>query len=382
MDTICLSRPHEFERQWMTGRYRTVKADCAIVVIETDSGEVGIGEACAYGWPLETRRWVEHYSMTMVGGDPVDPALTPHPNGRDWKHDCAVAGIDCALWDLRGKAAGKPVSRLIRDDAPEDVRLYASGGCRYDWRIDPGVLVEEATEYAQAGLTAMKMRIGTEWSWDGVTVERFTGLLRDVAKAVDGRMDLMVDGNQRLTIEQALTVGRTLDELGFLWFEEPIPQADIDGYVALNEALNLPVTGGEQYTTREQFLPYLERGGYQIVQPDAGICGLTACFEIGHLAAQFGVDICPHSWHNGLMAMANGHLVSALENTRVLELCMHQGPLQWEILADRPEISSGRLALPQHPGLGVELADDRAALEKRFPYIEGNYALVADRTRR
>ena len=85
--------------------------------------------------------------------------------------------------------------------------------------------------------------------------------------------------------------------------------------------------------------------------------------------------MCPHNWHNGLMTMANAHLVAALPDPKVLELCMIQGPLQWDILSDPPVIEDGHLVLPGTPGLGVTLSDD---LEERFPYIEGHYAVPLD----
>ena len=94
------------------------------------------------------------------------------------------------------------------------------------------------------------------------------------------------------------------------------------------------------------------------------------------MADRYGVDVCPHSWHNGLMAMAHAHYVAALSNPRVLELCMIQGPLQWGILAEPPAIEEGWLVLPDRPGLGVELAED---LEERYPYIEGAYAIQVQR---
>ena len=134
LETICLSRLHEPERQWLTSRYRTVKADCAIVVIHTDGGLAGIGEASAYGWPLMIREWVEWMAPELVGKDPQDPGIVPHPNGLSRAHDAAVAGIDCALWDLKGQLAGKRVSELLADRPLERVRLYCSSGCRYDWR--------------------------------------------------------------------------------------------------------------------------------------------------------------------------------------------------------------------------------------------------------
>ena len=94
--------------------------------------------------------------------------------------------------------------------------------------------------------------------------------------------------------------------------------------------------------------------------------------RIAEMAQRYGIDVCPHSWHNGLMAVAHGQYVAALANPRVVELCMIQGPLQWEILSKPSAIRDGFLKLPKRPGLGVSLASDIA---ERFPYVEGSYAL-------
>lgn len=376
IETLCLSRMHEPERQWVTAQYRTVKADCAIVVIHTDEGLTGIGEAAAYGWPSKLAQWVDWLAPELIGQDPRHLPWTPHPNGRDRAHDTAAAGLDCALWDLKGQLAGQPVATLLKTDALSEVRLYASSGCRYDWRDRPEQLIEETLGYLAAGYTAVKMRLGTHWAWDNVTPDRFIGLMTDLAGEIDGRMELMVDGNQRLTESEALEIARALDRLGFTWFEEPIPQNDVDGYARLNAAVDMPITGGEQFTTLEQFRFHLEKRAYDIVQPDAGLTGISECFKIAEVADRYGVDFCPHSWHNGLMAMANGHLVAALPRPRVLELCMIQGPLQWEILAEPPVIRDGYLVLPDKPGLGVSLATN---LTERFPHIEGHYAVQVQR---
>ena len=173
-----------------------------------------------------------------------------------------------------------------------------------------------------------------------------------------------------------MSIARELDRLGFAWFEEPIPGNQIDGYARLCAAVDVPITGGESLTTLEQFRPYFEKKAYGRVQQDVGICSITEAMRIAETAHRYGVDICPHSWHNGLMAMANGHLVAALPNPHVLEVCMIQGPLQWGILAEKPIIEDGWLVLPDKPGLGVDLAED---LEERFPYIEGHYAIQMSR---
>lgn len=374
--TLCLSRMHEPERQWITAQYRTVKADCAVVVIETDEGLTGIGEASAYGVPRKIKQWVDWLKPLLIGRDPADLSIVPSPNGRSRPYDCAVAGIDCALWDLRGQIAGKSIAGLMRDTALDKVRFYASSGCRYDWDVRPEQLIDEVKGYVAEGITACKVRIGTNWAWSGVTVDRFLGLMRDLVSEVTGQIELMLDGNQRLTEDEALVIARELDLLGFVWFEEPIPQDDVDGYVRLNAAVDMPVTGGEQFTTLEQFRPYLEKHAYGIVQPDAGLAGITETMRIAEMAYGYGVDFCPHSWHNGLMGMANAHCVVASPNPRVLEICMIQGPLQWGILADKPVIEQGYLHLPERAGMGVTLADD---VENTFPYIEGHYAVTVDR---
>jgi len=383
LHTLCLSRMHEPERQWFTSTFRAVKADCAIVVVETDEGVTGIAEACAYGGPVQIRRWVSHYAPLLIGRDPLDPSTPPSPHFRSRSHDCAVAGIDCALWDIRGKATGRTVSQLLveggaspRTEPPiNPVPLYASSGCRYDWGDDPRQLIEEALGYIAQGYGAMKIRLGTDWSWHGVTVDRFLGLMRELVQTVRATgmpFSLALDGNQRLTEAQALPVACELERLGFAWFEEPIPQADVDGYARLAAAVEMPITGGEQFTTVEQFMPYFEQRAFDIVQPDMGWCGLTEGMRIVRMAEHYGVRVVPHNWHNGLMTMANAHFVAALPQPMLCELCMIQGPLQWAILKDCPRIESGKLYLPDAPGLGVELADD---LEATFPYITGDWAL-------
>lgn len=371
--TLCLSRPHEPERQWATAGVRVPKADCAVTVIDTDEGLVGIGEPSAYGTPPAIRHRIDQLKAALIGRDPAEAAIDmPGPGARG--DAIPAAGIDCALWDLKGKIAGRRVCELLA--APghtplERIRLYASAGVDYDWEHGPDSVVDEAVKLADRGFTAFKMRIGTEWAWAGVMPERLVRLLRQVTDAAGERMDLMLDGNSRLDEEQALYVGQALDEMGWYWFEEPIPGADVDGYARLNKALDIPVTGGESLHHLEQIRPYLDRKAYAIVQVDAGVCGVTEGRRIGLAAHEHGVPHCPHNWHNGLMTMANASLVAAHPAPRVLELNMVQGPLQWEILTEPPRLEDGHLVLPAKPGYGVELAED---LETRFPYIEGSWA--------
>lgn len=357
---------------WFTSNFRTVKADAAIVVVETDEGLVGIGEASPYGQLGPIASWIRRLRPQLVGRDPGEGALAPSPHGRDRAYDCAVAGLDCALWDLRGKLAGKPVAALLNPEGPDQVRIYASGGCDYDWRGRPESLIDEVLGYQRRGLTACKIRIGTRWDWDGVTPDRFLKLVRALRDAAGPDMELMVDGNCRLTLEEALAVGHGLDELGITWFEEPIDRSDLAGYLTLQRELEVPLSAGEAFATLEQFQPFIDARAYDIVQPDVALTGITEGLRIAAAAEREGLDTIPHSWHNGLMAMENGHYVAGLPRPRILELCMIQGPLQWGLLADPPVISGDRLHLPAGPGFGVSIREGAA---EEFPHVEGNYAI-------
>ena len=380
IETICLSRIHEIENQWKTFNVKTLKADVAIVVISTDSDLVGIGEACAYGNPSFIKIWIDKFAPEIIGKDPREIEFLPHPVGFTHEHfnyknnsflrghDSAVGGLDCAIWDLKAKINKTSVSKLISPKSKDSMKVYASSGVRYDWREDPNQLIEETKSYIDLGFSATKVRIGTKWTWDNVTTDKFIGLMKDLSSEVGKKMNLMVDGNCNLNIEQACKIAKELEKLGFLWFEEPINKDDIEGYIKLNASVEMPISGGEQLTTLAQFVPYIDKKAYDIIQPDVGEAGITECLRISKYAENNGVKVIPHSWHNGLMVVASAHFASSLLNPQFVEMCMVQGPLQWDILKEYP-IKSGSISI-EGPGLGVNLADN---LTEKFPYIEGNY---------
>jgi L-alanine-DL-glutamate epimerase-like enolase superfamily enzyme len=378
INALSLSRMHSLDEQWKCADFNCVKADSSIVQVVTDEGIVGIAEPSPYGIPSVIADNVAKLKPELIGRDPLEAlSIGLHPNGHSLSYDCAIAGIEAALWDIKGKIEGKRVADLLRPQgALESVRLYASGGCNYDWRNHPETLVAEVADYEKQGFTASKIRVGTKWSWDGVTPKRLLELLAEVRHAVGDGFELMLDGNCRLSEDEALEVGRGLDELHFTWFEEPIDRENMQGYVRLNDALDLPVTGGESFTTLEQFYPYIVSGAYAIAQLDVGISGITESWRIVEAADRHGIEVCPHNWHNGLLTMVQANLVAALPHPHVLELCRHQGPLQWDILADPPKIIDGHLQLSGGPGFGVTLGED---LTERFPYVEGNWRLVFTR---
>lgn len=265
--TLSLSRAHEPERQWYSATFHVSKADCSICIIETDEGLQGIAESCCGGPPAIAAR-IKEVKPSFIGCDPRAEDLMPHDEaGR--ANDIANAGLNCALWDLRGKIAGKPTADLLCGSGQKPLRrlrLYASSGVRYDWDDHPESVVEEAVGYAEEGFTAYKMRLGTHWAWSGVTVDRFLKIAHQVHEAVGERMDLALDCNCRLSLEEALPIAEALDEMGWAWFEEPVERVPAD-YARLNEAVSIPITGGESFTTWAQFEPFMEVGALASSSP-------------------------------------------------------------------------------------------------------------------
>ena len=365
------------------------------MIIDTDSGIVGISEPSTYGVPHKIRQEIQRRKPALIGKDIEEPSIVPANTG-DHNTDIVNAGIDLALWDIRAKAAGKRVAELLTEgwlpgpqsagvvpiisgnfprEPLEQIRLYASAGVQYDWDNNPLSVIDEAIGLAEEGYTAYKMRLGTHWGWSGVTVDHFLELVYKMTEAVGERMELMLEGNCRLTEEEAFRIGRVLDELGWTWFEEPISKENISGYARLSSALKIPITGGESNSTLAQFEPFFQQKAYSIVQPDVGVCSLTEGIRIVRRAYEEGIKVCPQNWHNGLLTMANAHLVAALPEPLMLEIFTGQGPLQWEILQEKPVIREGYMELPKTSGWGVFLAED---LEERFPYIEGPWGVKVE----
>ena len=163
---LSLSRRHEPEREWASATFHVSKADCSIVIVDTDEGICGIGEASAYGVPPVIKEKIAAIKPRFVGKDPAAALQEVAASAPGGTRDEAIplAGIDCALWDLKGKVAGKKVYDLLSDGRqPLDrVRLYASAGVSYDWDNHPESVVDEAVRLADEGFTALKMRVGTE----------------------------------------------------------------------------------------------------------------------------------------------------------------------------------------------------------------------------
>lgn len=366
------------EKRWITADIECWKTDSILIEVYTDQGIIGIGESSQYGGPEVVKKFIEqNIKPVLVAKNPFDVEhLTAVWGDSSFGEQVAWAGVDAALWDIIGKTKRLPVYKLLATDAKPDphIRIYASGGVEYAWYKRPEDLIDEALRYKEEGYTAFKFRIGTEWKKSGMTIKKYIPYLVKMREAVGPNFGLIQEVNMRWTLEQALEICPVLEELKFLWLEEPIPRTAekaLEGYARINQALpTVMVSGGETMVTRFEFKPWIDKDAYDIVQPDVNTTGLTEAWHIARMAHLKKKYCCPHNWHGGLTTMGNAHLVAAIPNRLVLELNQTFNPLKEEIFKEPLVVKKGYMDLPEKPGFGVEVVENVA---QKFPYIPGPY---------
>ncbi len=251
----------------------------------------------------------------------------------------AISAIDCALWDIKGKEAGKPIYRLLgahRSALP----VYASGGLWVSMSIDE--LVAEAESFRTAGFRAMKMRLGSP-SPD-TDIER----VRAVRAALGPDIALMADANQGLTVDRAIRLGRRLEEFNLAWFEEPVPCYDHEGEARIAAALDMPLASGETVYGRYEFRRMLELRSADILMPDLErVGGVSEFVKVAHMAQAYDVPVSSH-----LFSEMSLQILGALSNALYLEHMPWFAPLYNEAI----EITDGMALVPERPGWGFTFA--------------------------
>ena len=330
----------------------------SLVLVRTDEDLVGTGSV--YSHPDLVRTIVEgHLGPALVGRDPSDIEAiwnlcygTSRWYGRKGAALSALGGIDIALWDLKGQAAGKPVCDLIGPSRTQ-VPAYASGLL---WKDDPAELGDEADGHLAAGFRAMKMRLGRNGDYDRAA-------LRAVRAVADPDVRLMVDGNARYSLDEARQMVPALVEAGAFWLEEPFAPENPQAFRDLRPDLGaIPLAAGENEFGLQGFRELMDHGVVQIVQPDCCRCGgLTEALRICAHARRRGLRIAPHTWSDAVALAANMHLVAATPGALTVEVDRTGNPFIDDLLVDGPKVRDGLLPVPKGPGLGIELDPDVVA---------------------
>lgn len=341
-----------------------------LVEIVSDEGLTGFGEA--YGPPGPSRTIVEElYAPHLRGRDPLAHAVlweelynAFRDYGRKGWPVAALSAVDIALWDLRGRALGQPVARLLGGPFRTTLRAYATGLYRSPGEDRVGALVREAEGYAAEGFRAMKLKVG-------FGVEEDERNIRAVRRAIGPDRLLAMDANHAYDASQAIRLARRVAECDLAWFEEPVVPEDLDGYCQVKAAAPMPVAGGEAEYTRWGFRDLCTRRAVDIVQPDLSAAGgFTEVWRIAALASAHGLTVFPHVWGSAVALFASLHLAAALPPNPpafvggevLFELDRTPNPLRDHLALNPPRRAGDLLELPEGPGLGLEI--DRAALTR------------------
>jgi L-alanine-DL-glutamate epimerase-like enolase superfamily enzyme len=337
-----------------------------LLIVRTDAGLIGYGSCYTSGtlvagaigllWPL------------LRGESAVEPERVSEKlrqssfwQGRGGAVEHAISGIDIALWDIMGKACAQPVSRLLGGNYREAIKPY--GSILFD---EPEPLRRTLASVVERGFKAIKLG----WRPFGRRNRKFDELLvRTARKEVGEEIELMVDagGSEQFWphgTNWARNTANMLAQYGIVWFEEPLPPDDLDGYAELTRVSPVPIAGGEVLTRRQSFQPWIERRAVDILQPDCTKNGgLSESRRIAWLAFDHNVLVVPHGWNTAIGLAADLQFAAAIPVARYVEYLTPAAYID-ELTTEPFHLDAqGLLAIPAGPGLGVEIDRDKL---KRF----------------
>jgi L-alanine-DL-glutamate epimerase-like enolase superfamily enzyme len=347
-----------------------VKKDTVVVKVVTRGGLVGWGESHHGRAPGAIAHLVNTtLQRFVVGRDAADVTgiwqaiyqgqLASHGMGA--AAAMAMSGIDLALWDIRGKATGWPLYRLL-GGGPRAIPAYA-GGVALGYQ-PPDQLAEEARRHVDAGYRAVKLRIGD-------AVDRDLTRVRHVREALGPDVTILSDANTGYTVADVRRAMPGLEEDQVEWLEEPFPAHDHRSYRLAAQLGRVPLAAGENHYTRFEFHRLVEDGVVTILQPDLSKCGgLTEALRIAALASTWKLPIHPHTSMTGLNMAATIHFLASIPNPGYFEGDVSQGNRFRDELGSPPyQVSAEGTVCPlEAPGIGIEI--DEGFL-RAHPVIDG-----------
>ncbi len=339
--------------------------DDLIIIVETDEGITGYGEVDTA--PCVGKAIIDAYMShgtcyglreVVVGSDPFDYEqiwnemwAKTYYYGRGGPVMHVMSGIDMAIWDIMGKATGKPVHKLLGGSYTDRVRAYASA-LMPENVIDVKRMVET---YAAVGFTAIKFG----WGPLGYDVHNDLKLIRTARKNAPPNMDIMIDIGKRYKLKQAMYIARALEDLNIYWLEEPLPAEDYAGYRKLTEFTTVRIATGEEESGRLAFARLMNESHVDIIQPDLSRCGgLTEAKKIAAMASDYNITLVPHAFKTGVLVAASIQFIASQPGIPFLEFSVTESAIRKELLTEPFVQKDGFVEVPQGPGLGIELNPD------------------------
>lgn len=334
------------------------RIETALVKIETDAGFVGWGESQSPVAPEVVCAIIKTLlAPQLIGEDPMAherlwsrmyAGMRVRGHTGSFMLD-AIAGIDTALWDLRGKVLARNLSELLGGPFRTRLPAYISGLSGRDQEEK----IFEATVYQARGFNAFKIFMDAR---PETTLELYDGLRNKLGE----QAKLMVDALWRFDPAQAIRYGRDLDARRATWFEAPLKPEDVANHARLAQRIDTPIAIGESYRTRWEMRPFFESGAVGVLQPDVGRTGITEAMKLAAMAETYNVPIAFHiSIGLGVQIAAALHVAASIPNLMFIEY----NPLVWDfasyLLNDSLQIGEGVVMVPEGAGLGVEIDEEK-----------------------
>jgi L-alanine-DL-glutamate epimerase-like enolase superfamily enzyme len=337
--------------------------DCVhtLIAVHTDEGVIGLGSV--FTNDALVRASLEVLEPLYKGENALEPERVSeklHQNsfwlGRGGSITHTISGIDMALWDILGKATGQPVGRLLGGRYRERVQPYASVLMR-----EPSALHDHLLEVKSQGFRAFKIGWGPFGRHNSATDE---AIVKSAREAIGSDARLMVDAGGSDAFwpngyKWALNTAKMLADYDVHWFEEALNPDALDDYVKLREHSPVPISGGEVLKRRQSFFPWLSARAFDIIQPDVTkVGGISEERRIALMAQDYGIRFIPHGWNTAVGLAADLHLASAFPDTDLVEY-LTGSPFIDDIKVGGWKMDEdGMLAIPDTPGLGLELDVD------------------------
>ncbi|WP_422102566.1 mandelate racemase/muconate lactonizing enzyme family protein [Vreelandella sp.] len=337
---------------------------CLVEVI-CDDGTIGWGECLGPAKP--NAAIVEVYAQSLIGEDPLQTEkvwLTLYNRLRDQGQRgltlTALSGIDIALWDIKGKYFGVPISTLLGGRFRDSVRAYATGSFRREGVERVTDIAAEVAGYRRDGFHAVKIKIGFD-------VEEDLAVIAAVRDAIGPDMRMMIDANHGYDYLEAIELGQRAAQYGIDWFEEPILPEQIATYEAVRAGQPIPVASGENWHGRYAMHEPLARRAVDIVQPDiCGVGGFSEMRRVADMAAMHGVRLVPHVWGTAVCLAASLQFMAALPPNPprrqpiepIMEFDRTENPFRQAVVQTPLEHNQGVMSIPNGPGLGIEINRD------------------------
>jgi galactonate dehydratase len=345
------------------------------VKVETDRGIYGIGEAYSCGPDEATVKVIEDYKLWLVGQDPRNIQhlwdmmynITRFPGGSIV--NSAISGIEHALWDIAGKAAGLPVWALLGGKVRDKIRVYQSAG-----GSSPQEVAERAKELVEThGYTAVKMSPhnpgDNQMPYNQVT--RIAGQrVGAVREALGPDVDVAVDIHAHyFEVQRAIRVAKEIEQYYPFWLEEPIRPENFDAMKKLSDHVDIPLASGECNYTKYEFRDLINIQAVDIVQPDICVCGgIMELKKIAAMAEAQYMMVAPHNPMSPLAAAVNVHFAAATPNFLILEYHAPIDGAYKNVLKEPLMVQDGWVDIPNKPGWGVELNEEAFAHMPHKPW--------------